>query len=110
MTGAALANPARGEVELMIDGAPRVLCLTLGALARLEGALGVRGLLALSARLAALSAGDLAAVIAALLNDSGPRLTVEQVLAADLSPAEAARAIAACFIAAGGGDAGGGDG
>jgi hypothetical protein len=99
-----LANPARGEVVLMINGSPRILCLTLGALARLEGVLAVRGLQALASRLSALSALDLASVIAALLADTGPRLTPEDVIAADLSPTHAARAVAACFLAAGGGD------
>jgi Phage tail tube protein, GTA-gp10 len=89
-------------VVLTIDGTPRILCLTLGALARLESALAVRGLDALAARLAQLSARDLGVVIAALITDSGPRLSGEQVLDADLDPAIAARAVADCFAAAGG--------
>ena len=31
-----MANPARGETILEIDGVPHTLCLTLGALAEIE--------------------------------------------------------------------------
>ncbi|MEN9874686.1 MAG: hypothetical protein RL186_1583, partial [Pseudomonadota bacterium] len=36
-----LPNGARGESVLHVDGRPLILCLTLGALARLETAFGV---------------------------------------------------------------------
>ncbi|MCG8442231.1 MAG: gene transfer agent family protein, partial [Caulobacterales bacterium] len=36
-----LVNAPRGETSLVIDGRPRRLCLTLGALAEIETALGV---------------------------------------------------------------------
>lgn len=35
-----MANRARGEARLEIEGRERVLCLTLGALAEIETALG----------------------------------------------------------------------
>ena len=39
-----MANAARGEVDLVVDGVPRVLRLTLGGMAELESRLGVGGL------------------------------------------------------------------
>jgi len=90
-------NRARGEVLLEIDGAPRRLCVTLGALAELEAAFDVGSLTDLGERLAHLTASDLIVVLAALLE--GP------ASAADLSHAEidaraAASAVAAAFRAA----------
>lgn len=89
-------NRARGEVALIIDGAERRLCLTLGALAELEQGLNAPGLDALAVRLRSLSAMDLVLVLAALLRgggeDSADRLAVR---AAD--PAAIANAIADCF-------------
>jgi hypothetical protein len=102
MTGATTrpVNGARGEVALAIGGRQRVLCLTLGALARLETSLQVRGLEALGSRLRALSATDIATVLACLVSDDGPALDAGAIMGSDLSPAEAARAVAACFEAA----------
>ncbi|HYD45229.1 MAG TPA: GTA-gp10 family protein, partial [Phenylobacterium sp.] len=51
-----LINAVRGEVRALLGGAPRTLCLTLGALAELESAFGVDGLPALAERLRRLSA------------------------------------------------------
>ncbi len=45
MTG--LINPARGEAVLHVDGRPLILCLTMGALTRLEAAFEVNTLEAL---------------------------------------------------------------
>jgi len=45
-----MANRHRGEIEVIIDGVPRRLCLTLGALAELEQACGVEDMLALAQR------------------------------------------------------------
>ncbi|KQS54019.1 hypothetical protein ASG17_13805 [Brevundimonas sp. Leaf363] len=89
-------NTARGEVSIEIDGAPRRLCLTLGALAEIEGALAVNGLEALGPRMRAASAGDLAAVLAALLRGGGE----DGALAARASPGAAARGVAEAFRAA----------
>ena len=52
------ANGARGEAVVTLDGAPRRLCLTLGALAEIETGLGVAGMAALAERMKALSARD----------------------------------------------------
>ena len=45
-----MANHHRGEIEAIIDGVPRRLCLTLGALAELEQAFGVEDMLSLAQR------------------------------------------------------------
>ncbi|MFQ8433873.1 gene transfer agent family protein [Amaricoccus sp. W119] len=45
-----MANPYRGEVTLVVDGAPRVMRLTLGALAELEARLNCDSLLDLISR------------------------------------------------------------
>ena len=46
-----MANPMRGEVEVLLDGIPHVARLTLGALAELEADLGAESLLAVVERL-----------------------------------------------------------
>lgn len=90
------ANPARGEVVRVLDGAPRRLCLTLGALAELEGAFGLDGWEALAARLRRLSARDMAVVLGALLRGGGESgVEVERI---DFR--QAAEAVAAAFQAA----------
>ncbi len=89
-------NKARGEAVAVLAGEPRRLCLTLGALAELEGAMGVDGWAALAQRLRTLSARDLLAVLAALLRGGGE----DGALAAHATAAEAAAAVAAAFAAA----------
>lgn len=66
-----LANAARGEVVMTLAGAPRRLCLTLGALAEIETGLKLADWRELPARLAQPSAADLALVLAALLKGGG---------------------------------------
>ncbi len=87
-----IANGPRGEVTLIIDGAPRTLCLTLGALAALETAFGAESVEELAVRLSKLSAADLIVVVAAL---GGLRL--ETVANARIDLAEAARAVGDAF-------------
>ncbi len=91
------ANGARGEVEMVLAGRPRRLCLTLGALAELETAFAADGWEDLARRLRGLSAKDLTVVLAALLRGGGD----EPGDLAQVSLDEAARAIAAAFTAAG---------
>lgn len=93
-------NPARGEVSVTLAGAPRRLCLTLGALAEIEGALEVAGFEALAARLRRLSAKDLTAVLAALLRGGGEAELAAGLAGAAVEPREAAEAVAAAFRAA----------
>ena len=95
-----VANPARGEVVRPVAGVPRRLCLTLGALAELEGALGCEGWEALSERLRRVGPRDLLAVLAALLRGGGEAEAAAALDALPVTPAEAAGAVAAAFAAA----------
>lgn len=94
------ANGARGEVIADLAGAPRRLCLTLGALAEIETALGLEGLDALAERMRRLSARDLTAVLAALLRGGGEDGLAGELDRAAVDPREAAEAVAAAFAAA----------
>jgi hypothetical protein len=75
------ANRRRGEVEAVIDGERRILCLTLGALAELETAFGAESLADLGRRFSAgrLKAADLMAILGAGLRGGGNRLSDEDV-------------------------------
>jgi len=68
-----MANRHRGEVEAILDGRPRTLCLTLGALAELEAALAAGDLMGLARRFGEgrLTAGDAIRVIGAGLRGAG---------------------------------------
>lgn len=78
-----MANRRRGEVEAIVDGRPRVLCLTLGALCELEAAFAVDDLASLAERFASgrLKARDVARVFAAGLSGGGTPTTEAEVLA-----------------------------
>jgi len=88
-------NPARGEVVVTIAGAPRRLCLTLGALARIEAALSLSDWSQLPDRIATLSAANLSSVLAALLDGGGEPAEI----AARATVPEAASALAAALAA-----------
>lgn len=81
IAGIARANRHRGEVEAVIDGERRVLCLTLGALAELETAFAADNLLELAARFSAgrMKSADLIRIIAAGLRGGGNRFADEDV-------------------------------
>ena len=96
------ANGARGEVTARLAGAERRLCLTLGALAEIETALGVEGLDGLAERMRRLSARDLTAVLAALLRGGGERELAGELDTAAIDPREAAEAVVRAFAAAAG--------
>ncbi|SDB31594.1 gene transfer agent family protein [Bauldia litoralis] len=68
-----MVNRQRGEVAATLDGRTWTLCLTLGALAELEAALGASDLMALARRFEAgeLAAGDAIKVIGAGLRGAG---------------------------------------
>jgi hypothetical protein len=68
-----MANRQRGEIEATLDGRKWTLCLTLGALAELEAALGAGDLLSLATRFEAgkLSAADAVRVLGAGLRGAG---------------------------------------
>ena len=92
-----MANGVRGEVELACGDERLVLCLTLGALAEIETALGGD----VGPRMQRLKAADLVAVVRALLKGGGETEAARRVEQLKLNPAEVARAIAAAFAAAG---------
>jgi hypothetical protein len=81
MKGPSMINARRGEVALHLGGECYRLCLTLGALAELEGAFGVADLAALSERFGSgrLSSRDLLAILAAGLRGGGHPLTDTEV-------------------------------
>ena len=85
-----LCNPVRGEVSVSLGGVDVRLCVTLGALAALEGHFGVAGFEALGERLKSLSAIDLMVVLRALAMDTVPE---------GVGFAEAIRAVVKAFEA-----------
>ncbi|MBX9592490.1 MAG: gene transfer agent family protein [Hyphomonadaceae bacterium] len=68
-----MANPHRGEIEACLDGTSFRLCLTLSALAELEGAFNNDDMLALAGRFqnGRLSARDAQRIIGAGLRGAG---------------------------------------
>ncbi len=94
-------NGARGEAVAMLAGVERRLCLTLGALAEIETALGVSGVAGLAERMRTLSANDLMAVLAALLRGGGEQVLAGELDRASVDPRDAAEAVAKAFVAAG---------
>ena len=85
----------------MIAGAPRRLCLILGALAELETALEVEGWEALAERLRKLSPGDLLIALAALLRGGGETEAAAALSTLQVDFREATEAVASAFVAAG---------
>lgn len=94
------ANGMRGEVVAELAGQDRTLCLTLGALAEIETALGTVGLDALAERMRRLSAGDLQAVLAALLRGGGEIDLADRLPQAAIHPRAAMEAVTHAFTAA----------
>jgi hypothetical protein len=82
----ARANRRRGEIEAMIDGERRILCLTLGALAELETAFAVDSLTGLAERFAdgRLRAVDMIRIIGAGLRGGGNLYSDDEVAQADV--------------------------
>ena len=68
-----MANPHRGEVELIVNGAPVRMRLTLGALAKLETRLETGSLMALAERFESgrVTASDLLALLEAGIRGAG---------------------------------------
>jgi hypothetical protein len=89
-------NPARGEVLVTLAGARRRLCLTLGALARIEAALSLADWRDLPARMETLSARELTAVLAALLDGGGEPAEAAHAVTLPEAVAAVAAALAAC--------------
>lgn len=99
-----MANPWTGEVELVLDGEPRVLKLTLGALAELEVALGEDSIVALVERfeVGRFSTRDVLHLIIAGLRGGGWKGTAADLQTAEIAggPVEAARVAAALLVRA----------
>ena len=76
-----MVNPHRGEIEAVLDGKPYSLCLTLGALAELEAALGEADLLALAERFGRgrMSANEAMKIIGAGLRGGGAVISDQEV-------------------------------
>jgi hypothetical protein len=74
-------NRRRGEIGAVLDGEPRVLCLTLGALAELESAFAVDNLSELALRFSSggLSARDITRILGAGLRGAGHAFSDEDV-------------------------------
>lgn len=79
------ANRRRGEIEAVINGERRILCLTLGSLAELETAFAADNLLELAGRFGEgrLKAADMIRILGAGLRGGGNLLSDEDV--ADMS-------------------------
>lgn len=82
-----MANPARGEVELVVNGRAHGMRLTLGALAELEAQLQTASLIALAERFerGTVSAAELIALLGAGLRGGGAEISNEQLADADLA-------------------------
>lgn len=93
-----MVNPYRGEVALSVDGEPRVMRLTLGALAELEARLEAGSLLEMIARFetGGFRVSDLVALVTAGLNGGGWRISEADLLRSriDGGPLAAAQAAA----------------
>ena len=76
-----MPNLHRGEIAAELGGQRRTLCLTLGALAELEGALGANDLMALAQRFETgrLSARDVILILGAGLRGAGETISDEEV-------------------------------
>ena len=72
-----MVNQGRGESSIQIDGEPHTLCLTLGALAEIETALGVADMGGLGERLAQVGFADMVSILGALLRGGGHDVTDE---------------------------------
>ena len=93
-----MANPWTGEVELVIDGNPRGMKLTLGALAELEQAWKVGSLVDLVQPFESggFSAADVLALIGAGLRGGGEPMSAGDLASAEIEggPMAGARAAA----------------
>lgn len=87
------ANRRRGEVDAIIDGERRILCLTLGALAELESAFAAENLADLAERFSSgkLSTRDIIRILGAGLRGGGNCFTDE-----DLADMVVEGGVAAC--------------
>ena len=97
-----MVNPHAGEAELIVNGKPYVLKLTLGALSGLEAALEEDTLVELVQRFeqGRFSARDVLALLAAGLQGGGHDLSREELAAASIGggPLQAAKVAAELLV------------
>lgn len=95
-----MANPYRGEVVLSVEGEPRVMRLTLGALAELEARLQSESLLEMIGRFerGTFRVGDLICLITAGLNGGGWRISEAALLEKQIDGGPLAAAQAAAHL------------
>jgi hypothetical protein len=95
-----MGNPWRGEVELVVDGEPRTMRLTLAALAELEARLESDSLIELIARFetGGFRVRDLIALIVAGLNGGGWRIGEAEFVACSIDGGPMAAAEAAARL------------
>lgn len=81
-----MVNPERGEVELVVDGRPCAMRLTLGALAELESTLEIGSLIALAEKFEGgqTSARELLALLGAGLRGGGCTMTDAELASAEI--------------------------
>ena len=92
-----MANPWRGEVELVVDGEPRTMRLTLAALAELEARLESESLIELIERFetGGFRVRDLIALLVAGLNGGGWAVSEADLVGRSIGGAALAAAEAA---------------
>lgn len=86
-----------GDASIVLNGEPKVLRLTLGALASLEENLGEGDFSTLQKRLEAPRVSDLLVILQALLQGGGALVTLDALKASDIDLGDAASAIARAF-------------
>ncbi|MGF1545151.1 MAG: GTA-gp10 family protein [Parvularculaceae bacterium] len=86
-----------GDAEIEIDGEPRVLRATLGALAEIEETVGGGDFAAAATRLANPRVADLLLMLRALLKGGGADMSLEALRASDVDLAAAAAAVSQAF-------------
>lgn len=92
-----MINEARGETIIHIDNKPQKLCLTLGALAKIEAAFALKSFADFDEKLQKLSANDVLILLAILLDGGGNSYEIEALQIANINIGEISRAITKCF-------------
>jgi hypothetical protein len=78
-----MANPARGEAELRLGGRTYAVRMSMGALAEMADALGVKSLPELNDRILQFNLVDMPLVVAAVLKGNGYEPPVADIAAMD---------------------------
>lgn len=94
-------NPQRGEVTIDGPEGKLKLCLTLGAIAQLEEALGIDSLTEVETVLKKASMKSMLIIVKALLAGGGNALSDEQMMTWQVDFQDLMHRIQECFVAAG---------